>query len=340
MVVESQLKDKGINTDVIVLESLYTNERKEKILEMKKSFHKSFAFALMGQRIRVDIDSCLDQEVVNNFIQTWLSEDREQFIIFSGYWMPIVDKYLQINKNKNIRVVLCHMDAVTAASWKNFCPEDRRYEEIWLFNYNNKKITSYIDISGNEPVPFQDREDRILLHGGGWGIGNYKNIIPYKDAIPYRFDVIAYDNDDLENRDESCTYYQIDPEWKPYYNNYSKFPPLGKVIDENKISFTNNEKYSPVYNIIAKNRAIISKPGGATLIDSLSSATPIIFLDAFGKYEEKNAELWEYYGFGISFTEWQKNNFSSRILKKINLNILNYRKTLTNLVDLIYATRN
>ncbi len=340
MVVDTQLKDKGCNTDVVILEKLYTNIRQEKIPGMKKAFHQNFAFALMGQKIKLDLDSCLDHEKVETLIQTWINEDRKEFVVFSGYWIPIIENYLTINKNKDIRVTICHMDVTAAASWKNFNPQDKRYKEIWLFNIDNKKIISYINIAGNEPLSYQERENRIILHGGGWGIGTYKNVLEFTKQIPFHIDVIAYDDDDLKDINNSCTYYKLDPDWKPYKNNTTKFPPLGKVIPGSDISYKNNKKYSAVYPIIAKNKAIISKPGGATLIDSLSAATPIIFLDAFGKYEEKNAELWTYHGFGISFNEWKKNDFSPEILNKLHLNILTNRKQLTNLIDLIDAARN
>ncbi len=85
-------------------------------------------------------------------------------------------------------------------------------------------------------------------------------------------------------------YFMVDSEWSPWnknQNNQHEYPPFGEIIDFNKKSFRNKEEYHEFYDLVKQSKAIISKPGGGTLIDSLASATPIILLDPYGYAEQK-----------------------------------------------------
>jgi hypothetical protein len=71
----------------------------------------------------------------------------------------------------------------------------------------------------------------------------------------------------------------------------------------------------------------LSKPGGCTLIDSLNSATPVILLEPYGYAEESNARIWEYLGFGISYSAWQATGYDGRVLEKLHTNITSRART-------------
>ena len=123
----------------------------------------------------------------------------------------------------------------------------------------------------------------------------------------------------------------VDPNWLPWHknkNNEHEFPPFGEV--NNKTEFKNKEEYHELFDVIRQSKAIISKPGGGTLIDSLASGTPIILLEPYGYAEQSNAEIWEYLGYGISYDRWKEINYDYQILESLHENILNQNRQTIN----------
>ncbi len=339
LTINSQLQNKGFKTDVIVLESLFLKEKQDKIPEAKVAFHKNFKFALMGQKVTGNIFDSFDITLLESTLAKWKNEKRSHFLIFSGFWVPIIEQYIS-NIDFKIEVDICHMDATESISWKGRDTSHSCYRHIWMFNWENRVVSSIIDIQGEPPLIFEKRKDRFIVHGGGWGIGTYKNVIPELTELGYGLDIIAYENNDFSSNTSNNCYFMIDPNWRAWdkdKDGYYIFPPLGEIKANTLINYKNNRQYSEVYNLIGQCKAIISKPGGATIIDSLSSATPIIFLDPFGEYENVNSKLWEYLGFGISYKNWKESNFSMEILNELHNNLLKVRPKLKNYLEEIYA---
>ena len=82
--------------------------------------------------------------------------------------------------------------------------------------------------------------------------------------------------------------------------------------------------------MIARARAVVSKPGGCTLIDSLASGTPVILLEAYGYAERSNAEVWIALGYGITFEAWRESGFSIDVLQRLHENL---RKRARNTIN-------
>jgi UDP-N-acetylglucosamine:LPS N-acetylglucosamine transferase len=76
------------------------------------------------------------------------------------------------------------------------------------------------------------------------------------------------------------------------------------------------------YENIRSAIALVTKPGGMALAESLSAATPAVFLPPFGEHEKQNADLWLSYGFAVSFDAWQRADFAADMLKPSHLNLL------------------
>lgn len=340
LIASHQLRNRGFNTDIVVLENILFAEKRNNVTKTKFAFHRNFSLALMAQKLAKDITSSIDPVLAGDLLAIWKNEKRKRFMIFSGFWLPVAKQYLEEIDFQDISIDLCHIDASTSTSWKLYDTTHPAFRHVWFFNWDKKKISYSLLVSEDEPVPYKKRSDRFLIHGGGWGVGTYKSKIPELKQKGINLDVIAYEQQDIDNKTKGDRYFMIDPEWKPWEKDEKgdyQFPPFGEVKDNDKIVFENNKSYPEVYSLIQQSWAIISKPGGATLIDSLSAATPLIWLDPYGDYENNNGLLWEYLGFAISFQKWVDSDYSFEILEKLYNNLLQARTNLPSFVS-DYAT--
>lgn len=331
LLLDNQLKKNNVLTDVVVLENLMPKDKKEKILENKKAFHNSFRLALTGQKMAKDLWPSLDLDLIEQMFTLWRRENRKDFIVFSGFWMSILWEYAKRSNFSDLNIDIVHMDADISASWKNVDAKTHEYNHIWLFRWKEKRLLYEIPITDRPPVPYLQRSERYVIHGGGWGMGTYQSKIGELESAGLSLDIVAYDRSEIVNPNHR--YFMMDPSWSPWLKNqcgFHEFPPFGEVRMDQTECFINNSEYHGLYDVIRVSLGIISKPGGATLLDSLASATPIIILDPFGDYEQKNADLWEYLGFGVSYNQWKESGYSTELLEKLHSNLLNVRGTLKN----------
>lgn len=342
MLLNHTLRKEKVLTDVVVLENLIMKEKKDKINDNKKAFHNSFAVALKGQKMARDIRPSLDEDIVQSLFEQWEREKRKDFIIFSGFWLPIIEDYLHKTGYTDSRIDLCHMDADYSASWKNYKNICSKYNNIWLFSWEEKCVHCEIAITDKVPVPYEQRHNRFVIHGGGWGMGTYQSKIPQLEKEKIPLDIVIYDMCEAENKKEQNRYFMVSPDWSPWMKNDAgehEFPYFGQVLEAGEATYKNRKAYHELFDIIRYDKAIISKPGGATLLDSLASATPIIMLDSFGAYEHKNMLLWEHMGFGIRYEEWERSNFSMDMLEGLHDNLMGIRGALLD-YGRAYATKN
>jgi len=100
------------------------------------------------------------------------------------------------------------------------------------------------------------------------------------------------------------------------------FPPMQEVIDRTVVRALRNADYHSMHDVIRASKAIVSKPGGCTLIDSLAAATPVVLLQPFGYAEDTNATIWKHLGFGISYAAWRETGYDEAVLARLHANIL------------------
>ncbi len=335
LLVNYQLRSQQLNTEVVVLENYYTSESKEKLSVHKKAYHNSFSTALMAHKMTKDIQFSLDRELVHSLLEKWENEKRCDFIVWSGFWMPILEKYRSRVAPQKVNIDLCRIDAEISASFKIYqeCHQDDN--EVWLWNWEQKKLIHEIPVTSKPTIPYYERENRFVIHGGGWGIGTYQNKIPELEERGILLDIVAYDFAESCRKKEGNRYFMVDPQWSPWKvnsKNQHEFPPFGE-IREGTTNFKNQEEYHEFYDLVSQTLAIISKPGGGTLIDSLASATPVILLEPYGYAEQRNADIWEYLGYGISYKKWQEMNYDFQILEELHKNILTRVSKTINYTD-------
>jgi UDP-N-acetylglucosamine:LPS N-acetylglucosamine transferase len=83
-----------------------------------------------------------------------------------------------------------------------------------------------------------------------------------------------------------------------------------------------------LFEISRRDWAIVSKPGGSTLNDSLAAATPLVLLEPYGDHERANAELWVRHGIGIRYHDWLAQGCPEEPLAEAHQKLLRLRARL------------
>lgn len=320
-----------ISSEVVVLESLYKEDKRNKINESKKVFHNNFKIARKAHQMARDITPNLNSALMKEIFNKWKLEKRVNFIVFSGFWIPVLTDYMNFMAPVEICADLVIVDSVSSPSWNSYkgsLPESFTVKK--LFDYKTGNIIQKLFSLDMDLFDYNTRDTSLVIHGGGWGMGTFQNYIPKLNKMGIKLNVIIYFKNENFKKYYLNRYFMIDPSWRPWHkdnNGNVTFPPLGEVT-ENEEKFVMGNKYNELVYIILNSKGIISKPGGATLVESFASATPVIFLDPLGEHEKKNAALWVSLGFGIYYEDWEKENFSFDLLEEIHKNILSetYKK--------------
>jgi hypothetical protein len=304
-----------------VVENLFHTDKMKRITENRLAYQKDIRIAQISSRMNIAGNIVnFDDEKVNNLLQVWKNRKINTFIVFSGNWGSVLKKYRDYICREVVKVCI-HMDCDIAPSWKNFNMDcDAAF---WIVGNNEHIIDSYIALEDICPTPFNQRENRLVMHGGGWGIGLENGIINTICEKGFNLDVISLRNIDMLNGKIRCFYTN---DWQPWGIEEKVFPPL--YYNSCNMNLKNIHY---INELVKSSIGIISKPGGGTLMDSFNTATPIIFTTAIAKHEEANADYWCKNGFGLTFSEWQRNNFSIEILEECHKNLYKNRINTENI---------
>jgi hypothetical protein len=302
LLLADRLREKGVPVGVSVLERLLPAQKLATTATMKFAFHRDFRVALAGQRMAGSPADSVEPAAVEALFADWRSRGVDRVVVFSGFWLPILAGY-------DCAVDVCHVDSVASPSFiKTVTDLDLRH--VWLADADAGTIPCSIPVSHDSPVPWADREQRVFLHGGGWGMGTYRDRIGELLGHGLQLDVIAYEGRDLTA--EGVRYFMVDPEWHPWLDN--GYPPFGEV----GAGFARSVGHHGSFDLTRAALATVSKPGGGTLLDSLWSATPAVLLEPFGAHEQRNADLWCALGFGLPFDTWRASGFDPELLRPLH----------------------
>jgi hypothetical protein len=334
LLLEHQLRTRGLDTEVVVLENLLLPDKKAQLRANKRAFHGSFAVALAGQKLARPIAPSLDPAQVAALTSRWRAQGRRRFLLFSGFWLPLVEE-LASTLEVPPRVDLCFMDAATSVSWRVAGKAVERHPRHTLFESDRIRCT--LDFSREPPPAWEDRADRLVVHGGGWGMGTYREIPEALSATAWGLDVVAYEDDEVVPPTPRRRTYRVDPAWNPWDRDASgrhTLPPFGELGTGRPADFSTRRDRHGLFELVLGARAIVSKPGGATLLDSLASATPLVTLAPFGDYEQRNADLWQSLGLGLPWEDWAATGFSVEPLRACSERLLAARAEAPSFVDL------
>jgi len=326
LLIERQLRARQIAVEVEVLEAHYTANHQRAHLANRDAHHASFALAQLAHRMARGVEHCFDEAGVEALLSRWRAQDRRRFIVWAGFWLPLLKRYRAMLSGKSLHVDRCRIDAVVSASFKVHPDLDVQGREVWLWNASPRRLVHEIPVGDAPPIPFTARADRIVVHGGGWGIGTYREVVPALGQTRYGLDLVIHDVREAPCQRNGDRALMLDPSWKPMYSgpaNPATFPPMIEMSGQTPGRVVSKSDYHALHDAIRASKAIVSKPGGCTLIDSLAAATPVVLLEPYGYAEESNAALWEYLGFGISYAAWRETDYAPAVLARLQANILN-----------------
>lgn len=328
LLIRRELIGRGLGASVFVHEAYLGDEARTRIDATRAAYHARFALALAGQRLARQLTHEVERPRLQSLLRQWADAGLTRFLVLSGYWLPALRAYQELVDDRAVDIEACHLDAITSTSWA--CAREDRVpvRDTWLFTHAPRRVHFRIPIGADEPVPFAERADRLVIHGGGWGLGTYRDVVAAVLARGLGADVVAYEEVDMRRDLPGCRYFLKDPAWKPWAvdeRGRHRFPPHGEVPPGGKPVFDSRPDHHALFDLIVRSKAVVSKPGGATLIESFASGTPVVLLDPWGPHERANAELWEAHGFGISLPKWEVTGYSSGVLETLHRNLVEAR---------------
>lgn len=313
LLLEHLLRRRGLATEVVVLENLLHADARARLRANKAAFHASFAVALAGQKLARDLRAVMDDALVEALFDRWDRAGETHFIVLSGFWIPVVEAYRARARGRDVDVELCFLDAATSTSWRLFRDRLAAFPRRTLFDGEAGRIACTLRFCDEPDLAWADRPARHVIHGGGWGMGTYRDAIPALAQHGLALDVIAYEPAEAEDLGPGQRAFMVDPRWNPWDRDAGGrhvLSPFGEIRAGAPPVFQTRPDRHGLFDVVRAARAIISKPGGATLLDSLAAATPLVTLAPFGGYEQANADLWHRLGLGLSFEDWRASGFS------------------------------
>ena len=328
LLVEFGLRQLGVQTDVETIEAYYKQAERERLEQVREAYRRNFQFALVARRMTQDIQPSLDDDLLAEMLERWKREERRHFIMWSGFWLPVMARYRSLIDD-SIRVDHCRIDALISPSFEVYSHLDGEGRVVWFWNGAADRLENRVPVSYGPTIAFKQREGRYVVHGGGWGVGTYRDKIPELQAAGLPLDIIAYSPDEIEKRSPSDRVFMVEPDWRAWMKGADGrhlFPPFGRVAPGPAERLRQPTDHHGLFDVIAQSRAVISKPGGGTLIDSLESATPLVILEPYGRAEEANGVLWEQLGLGLAYKTWRESGFSTDLLERCHEKLLEARQ--------------
>lgn len=326
LLIRRQLQGLGVAVGVEVLEDLYTPRQQASHIAHAEAHHANFALAQMAHRMARDVQDCLDGERVGQCLRRWADRGCRHFIVWSGFWLPVLERYRRLS-GLPLEIDHCRIDAEISASFKVHADLAPRGREIWLWHGAAGRLVHEIPVSEAAPLPFDRRSSRLAVHGGGWGIGTYRERLAELGQAGFALDVVLHGDDEAAALRPGDTGYRLRPGWRAWQRDDAgelRFPPMERLDATGFEPLPEPSSHHGFYEVIRRDRAIVSKPGGCTLIDSLASATPVVLLEPYGYAEARNAEIWRALGFGIDYGEWRAAGFDPAMLERLHRNLLGH----------------
>jgi hypothetical protein len=328
IIMRQGLASEGVAADVEVVESYLSPEKQRALMASRAAQQQNFALAKIANRMARDVTDGLDPPRVDRLFDSWAEQGRRRFVVWSGFWLPLIEAY-RSRYGFELRIDHCHIDADVSASFRLHAPLTQQGRDVWLWNGRRKELPYRIAVGEADAEPYAARDHALVVHGGGWGLGDYLETLPELAHTEYALHVVVSgQNAGQVRRRAMDRVFALRPQWEAWMRDEAGrhvFPPMLEFSPSGAWIPLGDPDRHAMHDVIRRSKAILSKPGGCTLIDSLASATPIVLLDAYSASEARNAETWQYLGYGIAFDDWRKSGFSEDMLESLHRKLMRAR---------------
>jgi hypothetical protein len=195
LLLADRIREQGGTANVSVLERLMPASTLATTARSKQAFHRDFRVALAGQKLARNASVATDEVLVRELLQDWHERGVSRFVVFSGFWLTLVSQY--VAEYGSVPVDVCHVDSVQSPSFDKAGTVDLPVQHVWLADADGLRIPCSIPVSREPAVPWSQRDQRLLVHGGGWGMGTYRERAASL-AASFQLDVVAYEDQDLQ----------------------------------------------------------------------------------------------------------------------------------------------
>lgn len=346
LLIAERLKSRGRRPLIEVYETLLYPQTLDLVERNRAAYHQDFRIALASQRIPSDIRQGTDPAQCEALFDRWDAAGIRKFLALSGHWVHVLRAYRE-RAGRSMSADLVYLDSDLSPSWRQLRKIDPSYAQGWrevrFYDRDAPVIRRTILVDDAAPAPLHLRSRRLVVHGGGWGIGTFRTAVEALAGLGYGIDVAGYPGDDVAAMlQEDARVCLDDPSWRTWHRDAAGqhgFPPFAVVSAPDEApQFAPQRGAHGLLGRIRDARAIVSKPGAGTLIDSLSSATPLVLLEPFGPHEQRNAEVWLAEGLGVSLAEWSARGFPAAMLEELHQNLLARRSRTTDYAEELAAT--
>ncbi|MBE0342203.1 UDP-glucuronosyltransferase, partial [Paenibacillus sp. 28ISP30-2] len=269
LLMQAGLRRLGVETAIHVFENVLPESARLKVDKSRKAYHDNFAVALMSQKVPQDMRNSLDLAAMEVLLTRWMEEDRRHFICLSGHWMYVLEEYRKRREPGSVHVDIVYMDSTPSPSWKNLAKHNPHFadgcRETTFFENDQNRVSHYIDVPAVEHVPFEARQSRLFVHGGGWGMGTYREKVGRLEETGWELDLLLYDQDQPDEQRDGMRYFRMDPQWRTWQRNEAgehTFPPFGEVQAGEETLYEVGADYHGMLDQACHVQAIVSKSSG------------------------------------------------------------------------------
>jgi hypothetical protein len=323
----NELMRLGIEIDFFIFEDFLTAKIKRLFENAKRNNPKDEDYNFKSYNLFIEkLGYGTNKYKINNLVKHLKNNNNFHIICFSNIWILFLKK-LKFENNLEFKLSWITIDVESFNKWNNLKEiyKSLIYNHYEFFHLDPCNI-NYIFNFNKKLIPFEHRKNQITIHGGGWSIGNYESKLNLL-VTNFNINLISIQTNNLKQ----INLYSDDFNYNFHEN--LEFPSFGKFNKKlNRFNYKKNIKHHGVFDLILNSKAIISKPGGMTIIDSIIAETPIIYLKPFNQLEAKNSEFLESLNIGMSYANWQKLNFSTEVLMELQKNIIFFKKKSKNII--------
>lgn len=318
-----------------VLERLFGDDKLQQLARSRQRFQESFRFALAARRI-LSLSSPADNVCPKKsamLMNTWKEAGENYFVVFSGFWLPLLRQYRE-RMMIDVAVDCVQMEVTLSPSW---CAHLADYpypaRQIWFYSESQSKVTQTL-IPRTAPIACR-RERRLVLHGGGWQIGDFGDSVEVLADAGYAL-LVGWPQGRSCVPRANVRYFRVDPHWETWTAEEGQYPAV-EVSENGEFLPLSTSGFHWLLRQIEGSLGIVSKPGGATLLDSLSTATPLVYTSPYGETEARNASFWRSLGLGISVAEWQASGHNEEMLTDARQRLEVLRAPLHSYAETLHA---